>query len=100
MGSGSSLAAQFRGEVFQSNLVSFGHDDSAFDGVAQFAEVARPWVGADSSRGLFGKPVETASTDSGKMFEVMLREANEVVWALPQRRHFRRNHIESKIQVF
>src|ERR1019366_1985840 len=34
------------------------------------------------------------------MLEVMLREPKEVVRALPQRWHFRRNNVEPKIQVF
>ena len=33
-------------------------------------------------RGRFGKPIESASAESGKMLQVMPGKANEVAWAL------------------
>src|SRR6266851_1219434 len=94
------MAAQFRREVFQVNLVSFGHDDSAFDGVAHFAQVAWPRVVADRCGGLLRKAIETTATELGEMFKEMAGKSHEIALTLAQRRHFGCDHVEPKVQVF
>ena len=56
IGSGSSLGAQLEGQIIKGNPFPLCHDDSPFDGVAQFTEVARPGIGANIGEGSSENP--------------------------------------------
>src|SRR5271154_1620308 len=89
---------QVRGQIPDEHDGAGTEGHGAFDGVFEFAHVARPVVGDEAPHGVLGDGA-WGPLGVGKFFEKRGDEQRNVVLAVAQRREFNLHDVEAKVEI-
>src|SRR5437762_14305722 len=74
-------------------------NDSAFDDVLQFTDIAGPAMVLENIETFIGQPARSHAMFAGEARDELLSQKTDVLLAVPKRRNMNRNDVEAKIEV-